>query len=165
MPKNPGPSNPEPICPLCSQAGTDYTTSVLVSKAWQNLGHAMVNVHVECLLRAGGTFWQLDRMPQLQENSTFLASIRQWDLNTCYDQLTADHALFVSAFPALITEIENLIALLKAAGVDLQNTRSVWYGYFRPVDCLAELRQKWDDLLAEKPHLAYSQGSLFDPPC
>ena len=165
MPKNPGPSNPEPICPLCSQAGTDYTTSVLVSKGWQCLGQALVDVHVECLLRVGGTHWQLDHLPELQANKTLLESIRKWNSNVCYHQLVADQNLFLATFPALVEEINNLTALLDQAGVDLQNTANVWYGYFRPVDRLAELRKKWDTVLAERPHLAYSQGSLFDPPC
>jgi len=165
MPKNQSPSNPDPTCPLCGQAGTDYTTSVLISKGWQCLGQALVDVHVECLLRVGGTHWQLDYIPQLQENARFLEGIQKWNSNACYHQLVADQNLFLVTFPALVEEINNLTALLEHAGADLHNTASVWYGYFRPADRLAELRTQWSKLLAEKPHLAYTQGTLFDPPC
>lgn len=164
MPK-PGPSNPEtPICPLCGQAGTDYHTSVLLNKGWQYLGHAEVDAHMECLIRAGGTFWQLDRMPQIQANGAFLATIRQWNQNVCMDHLITDLDQFHARFPDLDEETRTLTARLEQAGVDLTNTRSIWFGYYRPVDHLAELRQKWADLMATKPHLAYTQGTMFDPP-
>lgn len=150
------------ICFLCGEGEADYTTTVLVHQH-RNLGEMLLQVHMNCLLEKGGTYWDLADTPQLTEE--VLPTLREMPHPEAVRRYTQDARRFQESFPKLAAELNKLRDMVTEA-----NSRGfvvpgegphVWYGVLRPVDSLCHLRRWWEETRPRAAYLEYEQGQLL----
>jgi len=149
-------------CFLCGEDGADYITTVLIHDT-RNLGQMTVEVHMECLLEKGGTYWSVADTPQLTPE--VLAGLQELPYEEARQAYLEDARRFEADFPELAKELTKLQAMAEEARrrgltVPCQGV-CIWYGVLRLVDWLATLRRWWAEMKDRAGYLEYRQGQLL----
>jgi len=161
-------------CKLCGEPGANYKAMVIITVrkrlSWaedneeydEPAGIVPVNVHMDCLLRKGGTKWALEDTPQVSMDEA---------VETSWEELRKEYESelirFQKDFPDLWREAEMLLNLTREVW---QRHRKypflvgchTWYGVLRPVDLLCALRRWKEEVEQKNPDALLHQGSLFE---